>query len=150
MKKLVLSITLVFILHKNYNVQYYSKSLRFAFRLFIFFVPVPPAKSRIDGEWLKDVGPSFSSTASLVDEDSGAVYHGGGCAKLSESNPLAVLSNDGGLVRYTNNNLLIYIYNKIKCMYITNALVGAHVACVKNSSIPRSSSAAYKIIIINT
>jgi len=110
MKKLVLSITLVFILHKNYNVQYYSKSLRFAFRLFIFFVPVPPAKSRIDGEWLKDVGPSFSSTASLVDEDSGAVYHGGGCAKLSESNPLAVLSNDGGLVRYTNNNLLIYIY----------------------------------------
>jgi len=46
---------------------------------------VPPVKSRIDGEGLKDVGPSFSSTASLVDEDSGAVYHGGGCAKLSGS-----------------------------------------------------------------
>jgi len=58
---------LVFILHKI-NKQYYSKSLRFTFRLLIFFVGLPPLKPRIDGELLKDVGPSFSSTAGLVDE----------------------------------------------------------------------------------
>jgi len=58
--------------------------------------------SRIDGDLLKDVEPSFSSTAMLGGEYiTRSLYHRGYCEKLSESNPSAVLSkqsNDGRLV----------------------------------------------------
>ncbi|KAE9526189.1 hypothetical protein AGLY_013820 [Aphis glycines] len=59
------------------------KFLRFTFRFFVGLL------TRIDGEWLKDVGPSFSSTARLVGGGlTRLLYHRGDCVKLSESCPV--------------------------------------------------------------